>query len=117
LKLKLGREIVQAETIGRSLAPFIYLFVRGPATSDNRWGRLLPVIRCLYEAATGADKWLAFWKEPASCFKVKGAQILRFHPAERNLSFSALYGYGGLHLCSQILFFRLARRKQSDRYY
>jgi len=55
--------------------------------------RLLPIIRCLYEAATDAGKWLAFLKELASCFEGNGAQIVRVHPSKRVLSFSAQYGY------------------------
>jgi len=55
--------------------------------------RLLPVIRCLYEAATDAGKWLAFLKELAGCFEAKGAHMVRVHPTERVLSFSALYGF------------------------
>jgi DNA-binding CsgD family transcriptional regulator/PAS domain-containing protein len=60
--------------------------------------KLLPVIRCLFDAATDGAKWHLFLKALANCFGASGAHIIRINPVEHELSFNALYGYDQLVL-------------------
>lgn len=53
----------------------------------------LSAIRCLYDAATDAEKWPAFLKQLAATFEAHGAHIVRVQPRDKLLNFSALYGY------------------------
>jgi len=55
--------------------------------------RILPAIRCLYDAATDAAKWTGFLQEIARCFDAEGANIIRVNPEVQALTFCALYGY------------------------
>ena len=55
--------------------------------------RILPAIRCLYDAATDAAKWTGFLKELARCFNADGANLIRVNPEDQALTFCALYGY------------------------
>jgi hypothetical protein len=55
--------------------------------------RLLPAIHKLLDAVTDVEKWAPFLEELAARFHAKGAQIVRVHPKENALAFSALYGF------------------------
>jgi DNA-binding CsgD family transcriptional regulator len=55
--------------------------------------RLLPAIHKLFDAVTDIEKWFPFLEELAACFNARGAQIVRVHPQEKALAFSALYGF------------------------
>lgn len=54
---------------------------------------LLPVIHKLFDAATHDDGWNGFLSSLAACFSADGAQIVRVHPSDSTLAFSALLGY------------------------
>lgn len=53
----------------------------------------LSSIRCLYDAAMDSEKWPAFLQQLAATFDARGSHIVRVHPREKMLNFSALYGY------------------------
>src|SRR5262245_27969021 len=54
---------------------------------------LLPTVRKLLDAATDGDKWLPFLQELTTCFRAKGAHIVRVQTQDKALAFSALYGF------------------------